>query len=80
MINEVKGQVVSLQPGGAIVSYQAAYIAMVECRASKELGERVGRVDDTRKNVGEHDFLICLPFLDREVLNVDVTRYWSGSA
>ena len=59
------------------MTHQTAHMAVVE-RRPKGFGQRIGRVDDAR-DVSKDNFVIRFPFLDSEMLNINVTRTRCGA-
>ena len=60
------------------MTHQTTNVSEVQ-RGAERFGESVRRVDDTR-DVTKNDVAVGFPFLNREVLNINVSRAWSWSA
>ena len=59
------------------MTHQTANVTMVKCSAER-FCERISRIDNTR-DMFEYDLKICLPLLNRKVLDVNVARTRRGA-
>ena len=58
------------RPRGAIVTHQTSNMSMVQSRP-EGLSEGISRINDPG-DVGKDDLTTCFPFLDGEMLDVNV--------